>query len=446
LNTSIYQHQHTSIIMPRLHEVQSGLDDGADASDAVDYESGEDLRELSGNESDDSGVEQHPPQRDRKGKAAASSSSQQVNAVKQSALNAQAAASAAASHELSSSSSSAENDKARDLQLKTLIMRCERKLKDLSKRERELEERERASTSKSSKRRKSSSSNKHSSDVSECSDGEISSVGGDESDSSDGGTRDRSSSRDSEGKDITLRQNAIRKKLDKLKYVDIAVFTIENLNVRKAEKLTPITSYADFIAAWASFNVELQQCLINADRGADALMVSKYYSQIMRLLTDYSGQWQLVMELDVYIRGATLAVNEPIVWSIDRDDDHVSRFRFDIRFNNQVSTPPHPAQPTQRGAHSTARRNSSSGSHASNRGTSKKSPNVCYAYNGWNSTTNEWNSTSHCWNSTGAAGCKYTHKCYHCKAEGHAVYERAECAAQPRAAPATSLARQPRRG
>ena len=117
--------------MPRLHDVQSGLDDGADASDAVDYEGGEDLRELSGNESDDSGVEQHPPQRDRKGKAAASSSSQQVNAVKQSALNAQAAASAAASHDYQSSSSSQVRD------VTYSCIRCcyalSRRAKDLSK-------------------------------------------------------------------------------------------------------------------------------------------------------------------------------------------------------------------------------------------------------------------------------------------------------------------------
>ena len=70
----------------------------------------------------------------------------------------------------------------------------------------------------------------------------------------------------------------------------------------------PISSSAEFSAAWASFNVELQQYLINASRSDDALMVSKYYSQIVRLLTDYSSQWKLVMELDEYIRGATFTV------------------------------------------------------------------------------------------------------------------------------------------
>jgi len=421
--------------MPRVHEVQSGLDDGADASDAVDYEGGEDLREMSGSERDDSEYQQPAHHRGWKERAAAPSSSQQVNAVKQSALNAQAAASAAASHE--SSSSSAENGKSMEWRVAALVKRCERKMHDLSKRERELEERERASASKSSKRSKSSSSDKHSSDELEWSDDGIGSGSDDESVGNGDGKRDRSSSsRGSEGKDITLRQYAIRKKFEMLKYVDIDVFFRDNLNVRKAEKLAPIEKIEQYSAAWASLNLELQQYLINASRGADALMVSKYYSQIVRLLTDYSTQWRLIMELDTYIRGDdAFTVNERIVWSIDRDDDHVSRYLYDIRFNHRAmqSRPP-PAQPTQstpRGAYSNARRSSTgSGINASNSNSSKeKSPLPCFMYNGYNKTVNEWNSTSHCY---GDASCKFTHRCVHCKVVGHAIYERAECAAHAR--------------
>src|ERR1700740_2939151 len=67
----------------------------------------------------------------------------------------------------------------------------------------------------------------------------------------------------------------------------------------------------------------------------DALMVSKYYGQLVRLLADYSSQWKLVMELDGYIRGNPPTVGGRIVWSVDQDDDLVSGFKYDIRANHQ---------------------------------------------------------------------------------------------------------------
>jgi hypothetical protein len=209
--------------------------------------------------------------------------------------------------------------------------------------------------------------------------------------------------------------------------VDISVFSRANVNVRKSKHLVPISSSAEYSAAWASFNVALQQYLINASRSDDALMVSKYYSQIVRLLTDYSSQWHLVMELDGYIRGNISIVDDHIVWSIDLDDDYVSQFKYDIRYKHQDASR---INTTHRSASSQARR---SGGNASNTTSSNKSRNVCYAYNGLNSSTNEWSNSSHCRN---ADRCKFSHKCLHCKVEGHAIYERAECAANPRVLPA----------
>jgi hypothetical protein len=402
--------------MPRHYDVQSGADD---QSDLVDYEEGsEDLREIGDEHRNENDMLRSARER---GWQNAPSASQQLNHIKQSASNAHAAASAAASQSSSSSADSA--DASNDLRLITLIKRFERKLKAVKKRESELSERE-----KSSKRRKSSSSHKRSSDTSESSESDSSSDAGDFSDSGSGrGYGRSSSSSNGDGKDITLRQSAVLNKFEKLKYVDINSFTRENLNVRKAKKLVPIKSSAEYSAAWASLNVELQQYLINAGRGADALMVSKYYSQIVRLLTDYSSQWKLVMELDEYIRGSSFTVNEPVVWSIDREDDYVSRFKYDIRFKHQdasrVSTN---APSSQRGAYSNTRR---SGSVASGGNTSNKSRNVCYAYNGLNSSTGEWTNSSVC---LGADRCKFGHRCMHCHSEGHAIYERPECNAHPR--------------
>src|ERR1700716_685595 len=305
--------------MPRSYEVQSGPED---SSEAVDYNDGE-LVSRSAAEDSDSDYDGDRDTRRRQDKQPASSSSQQENHIRQSASNAREAASSAASN-LSPAENTGESN---DLRLITLVKRYERKLSEIGKRERDLAEREKASSSTSSKRRKSSSSRKHSSDTSDISDSNVSSDSSDASDSSDGGNRGRSSSsKGSNGKDTTLRQHAIMNKFGKLKYVDISVFSRANLNARNAKQLLAIKSAAEYSAAWASFNVELQQYLINAHRGADALMVTKYYSQIVRLLTDYSSQWHLVMELDGYIRGNTSTVDDHIVWSIDPDDDFVSQF------------------------------------------------------------------------------------------------------------------------
>jgi hypothetical protein len=407
--------------MPRHYDVQSGADD---QSDLVDYEEGsEDLIEIGEQNRNENDVLRSARER---GWQNAPSASQQLNHIKQSASNAREAASAASQPSAADSA-----DASNDLRLITLVKRYERKLKEVNKRESELAEREKSSSSKSSKRRKSSSSRRHSSDTSESSDGDSTSDEVDLSDSSDSdsgrGHGRSSSSSNGDGKDITLRQSAVLNKFEKLKYVDINVFTRDNLTVRKAKKLVPIKSSAEYSAAWASLNVELQQYLINAGRGADALMVSKYYSQIVRLLTDYSSQWKLVTELDEYIRGTSFAVNEPVVWSIDREDDYVSRFKYDIRFKHQdasrVSTN---APSSQRGAYSNTRR---SGSIASSSNTSNKSRNVCYAYNGLNSSTGEWTNSSVC---LGADRCKFAHRCMHCHSEGHAIYERPECNAHPR--------------
>jgi len=398
--------------------------EGDDASELVDYDNDIDLKEISADEASDNDLERRAR---RRGWKQSSSSSQQVNTIKQSASNARAAASAAAANTSSSSAEGAAEGN--DLRLATLTKRIERKLAELSKRESELAEREKASSSKSSKRRKSSSSRKRSSDTSEDSDSEVSSDRGGVSDSSDSDNRRRSSSSNGlDGKQYTLRQHAILNKFEDLQYVDISVFSRANLNVREAKKLAPIKSSAEYSAAWASFNVELQQYLINASRSDDALMVSKYYSQIVRLLTDYSSQWQLVMELDEYIRGDAFTVNDHIVWSVDRDDDHVSRFKYDIRFKHQDASRAAATYTTtsQRGAHSNTRR---SGGNASNSNASSKPRNVCYAFNGLNSSTGEWTSSSHC---LGADRCKFGHRCLHCKLEGHAVYERADCNAQPK--------------
>jgi hypothetical protein len=394
--------------------------DGDDTGELVDYDNEYELNEITAEERNAVGLEGVARQRGWKD---AAPSSQQVNGVKQSASNARAAASAAAS----SSSSADSTGESNDFRLLTLVKRYEQKLNNIEKRERQVEEREKAASSKSSKRRKSSSSRKRSSDTSDSSDSDISS---DESDSSNGGKRGSSSSSNgAQGKDITLRQDAIMNKFQTLSYVDMSVFSRANLNVRKTKKLVPISSSAEYSAAWASFNVELQQYLINANRSDDALMVTKYYSQIVRLLTDYSSQWRLVMELDGYIRGATSIVDDHIVWSIDRDDDYVSQFKYDIRFKHQdaVRTTTTPSSSSQRGTYSNARR---AGGNPSNSNASSKPRNVCYAYNGLNSSTGEWTNSSHC---LGADKCKFSHRCIHCHTEGHAVYERAECASHPRA-------------
>src|SRR3984893_18533726 len=130
-----------------------------DASEMVDYDNDIDLKEISADEASDNDLERRAR---RQGWKESSSSSQEVNNVKESASNARVAASAGTINN-SSSSSAAEGN---DLRLATLTKRLERKLAELSKRERDLAEREKAASSKSSKRHKSSSSSKRSTDTS----------------------------------------------------------------------------------------------------------------------------------------------------------------------------------------------------------------------------------------------------------------------------------------
>jgi hypothetical protein len=396
--------------MPRPTEVQSGPED---TSELVDYSDAE-LASLSAGNENDSDYDGAKDTRRRQRKQPASSSSQQVNHIKQSVSNAREAASAA-----SNTSSSADNTGDNiDLRLITLVKRYERKLDEVNKRERNLAEREQASSS-SSKRSKSSSKRRRSNDSSDISDSDDSS---DNNDYGHGGGR--SSSKDSDGKDITLRQLAIMNKFEGLKYVEISVFSRANLNVRKAKKLVLVSSSAEYSAAWASFNVELQQYLINANRSDDALMVSKYYSQIVRLLTDYSSQWRLVMEFDEYIRGAAFTVNGRTVWSIDRDDDYVSRFKYDIRFKHLDAASRPSSSFSQRGTVASNRRGNSDSTVTN----SRRSTGICYAYNG-ELKPNEWTNVNHC---RGKDKCKFLHKCMICGYD-HAVYENNVCAAQPRA-------------
>jgi len=211
-----------------------------------------------------------------------------------------------------------------------------------------------AASSQSSKRQKASTNSKRSSESS------------DSSGSSNDDDNDHHITSNGKGMDLTLRQDAIVKKFPTLTYVDVIVFSRLNLNVRKSKRLVPISSSAEFNAAWSSLNVELQQYLINADRSDDALMVTKYYGQIVRLLTDYSSQWQLVMELDGYIRGNPPTVGGRTVWSVDQDDDLVSQFKYDIRANHQDAFRANAALSNQRGAASQQRRAGAAGSGSNN--------------------------------------------------------------------------------
>ena len=95
------------------------------------------------------------------------------------------------------------------------------------------------------------------------------------------------------------------------------------------------------------------------------------------------------MELDGYIRGNPPTVGGRTVWSVDQDDDLVSGFKYDIRANHQEAFRANAALSNQRGAASQQRRAGAAGSGSNN--ASNKPRNLCYAYNGWNTTTNKKN-------------------------------------------------------
>jgi hypothetical protein len=159
-------------------------------------------------------------------------------------------------------------------------------------------------------------------------------------------------------------------------------------------------------------------------------MVTKYFGQLIRLLTDFPTQWTATVELDKYIRGKDY-VDGPIVWTIDADDDEVSSFKADIRWGNSVSlraTPTPPQSNTQRSTHSGARRSGESSS-----GSSKQSKRigVCYAFNG-EASPGKWLSADHCLSAQRGKACRFQHVCMICAGQ-HAVYQKNDCAAQPRA-------------
>jgi hypothetical protein len=239
------------------------------------------------------------------------------------------------------------------------------------------------------------------------------------------------------GRDMTLRQLAISR-FDELGYVDVKVFARNNLTARRPSKLNDILSSAEFIAAWASYNTELQKYLLSHHRVDDALMVTKYLGQLIRLLTDFPTQWQTVVTLDTHIRSSEY-VEGPIVWTVDANDDEVSSFRTDIRLGHQLALRATPAlvasAAVTRSTPSNTRRGSDSGSQNSKR----KSMSVCYAYNG-EVRPNEFTNINHC---RGNELCRYLHLCLVCSGK-HAVYENKDCAARPRSRDLAVHARPPR--
>jgi hypothetical protein len=363
----------------------------------------------------------------RKSKAS-SSSSQQHNHIRQTVANAQAAASAANT----TSSSSEVTVSQRELQLATLVARNQRRAEKLQKRERELKELTKV-LSQQSNRGKSSSSQQRGTESAAggISDSDISNIsdldsddGGNISDNSGGrGRRDGGTA----GKDCTLRQLAALE-FSRMRYVDMRVFTRKNLNVRRAKNLSSIETNSEFAAAWASYMSELHQYLISEGRGEDVVMVSKYHSQLVRLLHDFPTQLKHVKELDMYIRSAGRTVGGRVVWSVDDNDDQVSAFKSDIRYDHieeirKESTPAAPALPRLPPMPRRANVSSSSSSH--------RARSICFAYNGENK-NREWTSESHC---RYASKCQFVHKCMVCHASDHAAYQRSECASK-RARPA----------
>src|SRR5258708_7562698 len=105
-------------------------------------------------------------------------------------------------------------------------------------------------------------------------------------------------------------------------------------------------------------------------------MVTKYFSQLVRLLTDFPSQWGLVMEMDAYVRGSGFVVGDHVVWSIDHDDDHVSQFRLDIRLGHQqldVASRARAATPSTRRSGPTSGVGRRGGHHGSGSGNYSKS-------------------------------------------------------------------------
>jgi hypothetical protein len=229
----------------------------------------------------------------------------------------------------------------------TLVARNRRTAAELVKRERELAERERALLANGKRSRlsdgSSSSSNSRGDDEAagnaHGSDDDMNDIFGIGGGGGDGAGVGGGRGGGNRGRDMTLRQLAISR-FDELGYVDVKVFARNNLTARRPSKLNDILSSAEFIAAWASYNTELQKYLLPHHRVDDALMVTKYLGQLIRLLTDFPTQWQTVVTLDTHIRSSEY-VEGPIVWTVDANDDEVSSFRTDIRLGHQLPCVPH---------------------------------------------------------------------------------------------------------
>jgi hypothetical protein len=403
--------------MPRSHEVQSGPEDSADA---VCYSDGE-LVSRSAAEESDSDYERDSEAAAQQSKK--SSSSQQVNHIRQSTSNAQAAAALAASGAAvpaASSPSTAEQE------IAALKKELQKQKSKQAKRELEIDDKLHAILQQfaSSKRPKAGKSSKH-----KKAEDSSSSDDGNESDSDNSNGNGGKSNSPSNGKQDTLRKQALLK-FENFSHVDIRVFLDKNITVRKEKELVSIEYVQGFIAAWSAFNAELQQYLLRNNRVADALMVTNYYNQLIGLLTEYNTQWKQIIELDDWIRGERFKVNDQVVWDFHHRNTTLNNRLHRIQLAHLsgqrhfvLSTLQERAQRKNAGgAHSIALSNNSNTRRRDN-----KSVSVCYAYNGEKS-IGEWTSTNYC---RGADQCRFAHKCAQCYGD-HAMYDNSVCAAKPK--------------
>jgi len=170
----------------------------------------------------------------------------------------------------------------------------------------------------------------------------------------------------------------------------------------------------------------LQKYLIAHHRTDDALMVTKYFGQLIRLLTDFPSQWALVVTVDSHIRSSEY-LDGPIVWTVDANDDEVSAFRTEIRLGHQLALRATPAPVASATTSRTTPSNARRGGDGSSSTSKRKSNSICYAYNG-EMRPNEFTNANHC---RGNEQCRYQHLCLVCSGK-HAVYENKDCAARPR--------------
>src|ERR1700682_6836594 len=235
--------------MPRSHEVQSGPEDSADA---VCYSDGE-LVSRSAAEESDSDYERDSEAEAQQSKK--SSSSQQVNHIRKSASNAQAAAALAAS---GAAVPAASPPSTAEQEIAALKKELQKQKSKQAKRELEIDDKLHAILQQfaSSKRTKAGKSTKH-----KKAEDSSSSDDGNESDSDNSNGNGGNSNSPSNGKQDTLRKQALLK-FDNFSHVDIRVFFDKNITVRKEKELVSIEYVQGFIAAWSAFNAELQQYLL----------------------------------------------------------------------------------------------------------------------------------------------------------------------------------------